>query len=180
MAEPKRPGAKARNAAAGRERIGRYLRAMENLQPVAERVVGDDQILDQTLVCERARAAGNHDPCLLEPRCRRIKRRGVGDFPAENADAFATICVDDDALLAVIHAERQHRSALVDPLQAEQPGPIGPPITQILGADADISQSLYAHRDPHRFAAIIWEAVPRGKPLVSRAAAGRGEGRTVW
>ena len=87
-------------------------------------------------------------PACFEPRRQRIERSRVGDLPAEHADAVAAVRVDDDALLAVIHAERQRRARLVDALQAEQPGAIARPITQILGADADIAESLYAHRDP--------------------------------
>ena len=38
-------------------------------------------------------------------RGQRIECLGVGNFPAEEADAFAAIGMDDDPLLAVIHAE---------------------------------------------------------------------------
>ena len=45
-------------------------------------------------------------PALLELRRERVERGGVRDFPAEEADAFAAVGIDDDALLAVVHAER--------------------------------------------------------------------------
>jgi len=51
----------------------------------------------------------------------------------------------DDALLAVVHAERHGRARLVDALQPEQVRPIARPVAQLLGAHADVAQSLNAH-----------------------------------
>ena len=75
--------------------------------------------------------------------CRdRIERRSVGHFPAEKGDTLPAGAVDDDALLAVVHAEGTRRSALVDPLKAEQPAGIFRPVFDAFGADADIAKGL--------------------------------------
>ena len=61
-----RPGAEARDRAAGLERVGGGLGAMEDLEPVAERIGEHDQVLDAALVGERARAARDLHPGLLQ------------------------------------------------------------------------------------------------------------------
>ena len=69
----------------------------------------------------------------------------VSDLPAEIADALPAIRVDDDALLAVVHAERHRGAGLVDALQTEEIGAELLPVAQFLGAKSDISQCLHAH-----------------------------------
>ena len=70
----------------------------------------------------------------------RIERGGIRHLPAEEADARAAVLIDDDALLAVVHAEREARRALVDALQAEQLRAVVAPIVERLRANADITQ----------------------------------------
>src|SRR6516225_7963018 len=77
------------------------------------------------------------------------ERRGVGDFPAEEADSFAAIGMDHDALLAVIHAERERGARLIHALQAEQTGAIAGPVVQSFSANADITQRLRSHSARH-------------------------------
>ena len=88
-------------------------------------------------------AARDLDAGRLEPRRDRIERCGVRHFPAEKADALAAGAIDDDALLAVVHAERDGLAALVDALQAEEAAGVFRPVLQTVGADADISQGLH-------------------------------------
>ena len=142
MTEAERAGAKARDRAARLERIGCRFGAVKNLEPVAQRIVEHDQILDAPLVGERAGAAGDFDTAVVQMRREGVERRRVGGFPAEKADAFAAICIDDDALLAVVHAEGERGARFVDALQAEKAAAIARPVAQILGAYADIAQSL--------------------------------------
>src|SRR6202021_718227 len=87
-----------------------------------------------------------------------IERNGVRHFPTQDTDAVATILVDDDSLLSVIHAERKRRGAFVDPLQAELAGSIVSPILYALCADSHVSQFLDAHR-----------LSPRGECILSLA-----------
>ena len=54
VAHAERAGAEAGDRAPGLERIGRDLGAVERLQPVADRIGKDDQILDAALVGQRA------------------------------------------------------------------------------------------------------------------------------
>ena len=92
------------------------------------------------------RATGT--PRLLQPGRQRLKAGRVRDLPAEEADALAAIGVDDDPLLAIVHAERDRRPALVDALQPQEAAAVGAPIAQILGADTEIAQRLRAHDEP--------------------------------
>src|SRR5215510_15841951 len=118
---------------------------MDDLQPVAERVVDDDQVLHHPLVGKRPRAARNLDIPRIELRRQHIKRGRISHFPAEHIDALPTISVNDDALLAVIHAESNGRTALVDALQAKKPRAEACPVANILGAGTDITKSFDAH-----------------------------------
>ena len=142
VAEAQRAGAKARDRAARLERLRCRFGAVKNLEPVAERIVEHDQILDVPLIGERAGAAGDLDPAVVQMRRQRVERGGVGGFPAEKTDALAAVGIDDEALLAVVHAEGERRARFVDALQAEQAAAIACPVAQILGAHADIAESL--------------------------------------
>ena len=48
-------------------------------------------------------------PAAFEPRRERVERRRVGGFPAEEIGAAFGVGVDDHALLAVVHAQRERR-----------------------------------------------------------------------
>ena len=109
---------------------------MENLDPVADRIVQHDEVLHAALVGECARAARDLDAGAIEVRREPLERRGVGDLPAEEADAFAAVGLDDDALLAVVHAERERGAALVDGLQPKQPAAVRAPVVERLGANS--------------------------------------------
>src|SRR5262245_12950494 len=92
-------------------------------------------------------------------RGERIKRRGVGDLPAVERRALVLVGMDDDALLAVVHAQRQRATALIDELHAEKPRAIGGPIFQIPGADTDIAERIEIHEFNPR-------VDPQGCPLL--------------
>ena len=115
---------------------------MKNLEPVADRVVEHDQILDVPFVGESARSLRHVDPLVLKPRGKRIERRGVRDLPAEKADTLAAIGLDDNALPTIVHAEGKRGARFVDALQSQQTRAVACPVVQILGADPDITQSL--------------------------------------
>src|SRR3984885_10102998 len=78
-------------------------------------------------------------------RRQRVERGGVGDLPAIKAYAFAGIGIDDQALLAVVHAERARGAAFVDKLHAEKTRRIGRPLVDIAGADPNIAERLQEH-----------------------------------
>src|SRR5262249_17621630 len=111
-----RSGAEARDRAAGLERIARGLGAMEDFKPVAQRIGKHDKVLDAALTPKRARAAGNLNPGLLQPRGKTIERGGVGHFPTEERDTFAAVFTDEHALLAIVHPQRQALAAPLDEL----------------------------------------------------------------
>ena len=87
------------------------------------------------------------DPGLLQPGGERVQRGGVRDLPAEEARALRHRAVDDDALLAVVHPERQQRGAALHRLQADQAGAELPPVVERGRAEPGIAQSLQ-HRAP--------------------------------
>ena len=146
VAHAERAGAVAGDRAAGLERIGRGLGAMERFEPVADRIGEHDQVLDPALIRQRPRAARDFHAVLFQMRRERIERRRVGNLPAVERRAFVFVGVDDDALLAVVHAQRQRAAALVDQLHAEKVGAVSRPILEVLGADTDIAQGVEMHR----------------------------------
>src|SRR5262249_16385276 len=75
-----------------------------------------------------------------------IQRRGIGDLPAVERRPFVLVGMDDDALLAVVHAQRQRAATFVDSLHAEKPRAIGGAVFQIAGADTDIAERIEIHR----------------------------------
>ena len=79
--------------------------AVEELEPVAGRIVEHDQVPDVPLVGERARAARHLGAGRFQPRRERVERGGVRHLPAEEADALPAVGVDHEPLLAVVHAE---------------------------------------------------------------------------
>ena len=151
MAQAERAGTKTRDRAPGPEWFGRGLGAVEQFEPVAKRIVEHDQVAHVAFVGQRAGAARHLDLVFLQMRRDGVERRRIGDLPAEKADALAAVGGDDDALLAVVHAEGERRARLVDALQAEQARAVARPVGQILGAHADIAQSLRSrtHGKPH-------------------------------
>src|ERR1700761_3068068 len=118
---------------------------MEDLDPVADRIVEYDEIADMPFVRERPAAGGYLDAAIVETARQRIKRRTIGDLPAEEVHAITVALVDHEALLAVIHPERQRRSALVDSLQAEMARAEIRPILEGFAANPYIAQGLHAH-----------------------------------
>src|SRR5262249_8820331 len=100
-------GAKAGNATSRSERLGRRLRAVEQFQPVADRIGKRDQIGNMALISKGATAVCDLNATVVEMRRPRIERIGVGNLPAKKAKALAAIRLDDDPLLAIVHAESQ-------------------------------------------------------------------------
>ena len=153
VAHAERAGAEARDVAAGLERVGGGLRAVEDLEPIAGRIVEHDQVGDVPLVGQRARAARHLGAGRLEPRRKRVERGGVRDLPAEEADALAAVGIDHEALLAVVHAERHGWSGSCRVAPGRGSSWRSCPVTQVLGADADVTQAddagfLRAHAVP--------------------------------
>ena len=142
MAEAERPGSESGDRTSGLERRLVDLGAVKRLQPIAGRVSKRNQRANPPGVCKRPWLGGDRDARALQPGGERVQRRSVGDLPAEEARAFAHGAVDDDALLAVVHPERELRVAAFDRLQADQAGPELPPIVEMVGSEPGISQCL--------------------------------------
>src|SRR5262249_25685375 len=116
-----------------------------HLDPVADRIGHHDQVLDVPLVGQPTRAARELHAVLLEVRRKRVERDRVLDLPAIERRRVGLAFLDDHALLAVVHAERQGGAAPVDQLQAEEAARIGIPVLELAGADADVPQRLQIH-----------------------------------
>ena len=108
MAHAERAGAEAGDGRPGLNGSARGLGAVEDFEPVADRIGEHDQVL-RPGARRRARGcrAATCDAGLFKLRGDGVERGGVRDLPAEEADAFAAVLADDHALLAVVHAERE-------------------------------------------------------------------------
>ena len=102
-----RPGAETRDRSARLKRLARGLGAVEDFEPIAQRIREHDEVLDAALVGKRARAARHLDAGLLQSCIKSIERGGVGHLPAEESDALAAVLAHNDALLSIVHAQRE-------------------------------------------------------------------------
>ena len=133
------------------------LGAMECLEPVTDRIGKNDQVPDAAFLGQCAGSARHPDAVFFQMPSQFIERLGVGDFPAVERRAFVLVGMDDDALLAVVHAQRQRAAALVDKLHAEEIRAVTRPILEIFGADTDITQGVEVHRgSPAGFVLIVY------------------------
>ena len=101
-------GAETGDVAAGLERGLGYVGAVEGFQAVTGRIGEGDQPGHAALVGQRCGFAFHSNAGAVETGGEQIKRRGVGDFPAEDLGAGFDGAVDEQALFAVVHAERAH------------------------------------------------------------------------
>src|SRR6202030_999936 len=83
---------------------------------------------------------GDLDAVGFQVRAEPIERRGIRHLPAEEADALAAVLVHDQALLAIVHAQRERRAAAVDRLQAQELRAVARPVVDVLGAEPDIAE----------------------------------------
>ena len=146
MAHAERAGAEAGDGAAGLERIGGGLGAVEDFQPVAGGVGQHDQVAHLALFGERPGAARERHLVALEVGRIGVERGCVADLPAEEARGIAGVLVHHQPLLLVVHPERGRAAALVDELHAEKPAGIGRPVLEVCRAEADIAERFQAHR----------------------------------
>src|SRR5262249_25141939 len=111
----------------------------------------------------------------LDARRHGVERRGVGDLPAEEADALPAVGVDHEALLAIVHAEGKARAALVDALQTEEVFAIARPVAHVLAANPDVAQRFAAHDPPRslRSARAAVHASRKNRPLRIKPPAAR-------
>src|SRR5262249_46827536 len=72
-------------------------------------------------------------PGAPDPRRPRVEPRRIGDLPAIEGRALAAVLGNDDALLAIVHAERERGTAVVDELHAEKLAAIGGPVLEAPG-----------------------------------------------
>ena len=167
MSDAERAGAETRDRAPRTEWRVVDLGAVECLEPVAAGIAKRDQAGDAPCVRQRPWLGRDGDPGRFQPACELIEAGGVGDFPAEEARAFAHRTVDDDALLAVVHPERQQRIAALDGLQADQGGPELSPVLQRIRSEARVTQTQHCcHPVPP---ADFFRALLPPPPLASNA-----------
>ena len=90
-------------------------------------------------------AAATIDAVGVEVRGEGIEGGRVGDLPSEAMRGGIAVLLDDDALLAVVHAENQARTRALDELHAEQSGPVVRPVLEVVGPDSDIAERRERH-----------------------------------
>ena len=130
MAEAERAGAEAGDRAAGAERRVGDLGAIKCLEPIAGGIPERNQAANAPVIGERLRLGDNLDLGSFQPGRQSVQRRRIGNLPAEEALAFRHRAVDDNALLAVVHAECEQGRTALDCLQADQSGPELPPVVE--------------------------------------------------
>ncbi len=119
--------------------------AVERLQPVAGRIGEADQLAHETLIGQAAGSRRTATPAASSRGAERVERGGVRDLEAEIALAVGQRAVDDQALLAVVHAEGAAGVAALDHLHAEPVGGEIGPVGQVGRADADIAEGADGH-----------------------------------
>src|SRR5258705_472370 len=77
-----RPGAKAGDAGAGAEGLGRDLGSVKRFERVADRIAKHDEVAHAPLIRQRAAAARDRHAGFLQAAGQRIERGAVRDFPA--------------------------------------------------------------------------------------------------
>lgn len=130
---------------------------MKRLEAVAGGVAKRDQATHPPAICERLRLRGHRDAGALQPCRQRVEGRTVGHLPAEEPCAFALGAVDHDALLAVVHPEREQRIAALDCLQPDEASAELPPVVERVGAEASISETQNRHLRL-RHLSVFWAA----------------------
>ena len=126
-----RPGRKGSLASGG---------PVERLEPVARRVLEQDEVGDVALVGQAAGRAADLGSMRIEPRRQRVEGGRVRRLPTEEGEALALVAGHDQALLAVVHAKGPHRAAAVDLLHAEQTGGVRAPVVEPRRTDPDIAE----------------------------------------
>src|SRR5262249_32460529 len=100
------------------------------------------------LVGKRPGAARHLYAGCFQMRGDRIEGGGVGDLPTVEGWSLIFVGVHDDALLAIVHTQRQGAPALIDQLHAEKTRAVAPPVFQLGGADTDITKRIKIHGFP--------------------------------
>jgi putative endonuclease len=86
--------------------------------------------LHPALVGKGARPVRNLNACRCQTGGQSVKPGGVGDLPAEKGDALAAVLAHDQALLSVVHPQREALGAEVDELHAQKSRAEAGPVLQ--------------------------------------------------
>ena len=100
----------------------RKLRPVEGFEWIARGIAERDQLGHMPLIGQRARSARDLDAGVVEPAGKTIELGAGCNLPARHAQAGIAAAVDDQPLLAVVHAEGTHAAAAIDLLHPEQVG----------------------------------------------------------
>src|SRR6516162_2317949 len=145
VSHAERACAETRDRAAGLEWFLCRLSPPEGFDLVLKRVLEAYEALHLALLAQRP-TAGLHRHFVLGEPCREgVKRCLVRRLPAKVAEAIVSVIFDDDALLAVVHAERHALLRSVDLLHAEEAGTEMGPIVEALRRDPNVPERLDLH-----------------------------------
>src|ERR1700733_101015 len=151
-----RAGAEARDVAGRFEGRVRDHGTVERLQPVAGGVGERDHPGHAARVSQRGRLTLHSDPSLLKAARQRIEPRRICYLPAEHLGTRRDSTVDEQTLLAVIHAERARPAAAVHLLHPEPGGRKRAPVLDLVRSNPQIAECLYFHSEPP--IVVFWRA----------------------
>ena len=146
MAKAERTGAKTGNRTTGEERRIVDLGAVKGFEAIACGIAKRDQPADAPGIRQRLRLGDDMDLVLFQPAASASSAAASATSQPKKRSPSGHRAVDDDALLAVVHPERQQRIAALNRLQPDQAGAELPPVVEIGRSEPGISQSLQCHR----------------------------------
>ena len=147
---PRGPVFEARDVPARNEGIFGQHRAVEELEPIAGRVLRDRQVGDEPSAGQIAAATSDLDAGIRKTRAKPVQRCSVRHFPAQVCQGIAGLRGHDQPLLPVIHAERHLAGATIDRLHAQLASGIVRPVRQSVGANAQIAKCRDHEPEPAR------------------------------
>jgi hypothetical protein len=92
---------------------------VEGFHAVAGRIAERNHLGSATLVRHGSRFTPDRDASRLQPCSQCVESRRVGDLLTEKLLSVGKAAVEDEALLAIVHAEGPHGAATINRLEAK-------------------------------------------------------------
>jgi hypothetical protein len=130
-----------------------------NLDPIACGIIEPDQLGDVTLIGKCARPARDLDAVVIYPAGQAGKLHAARHFPAHHRKTGIAAAIDDQPLLAVVHAKGADAPASIGQLHPKQIGGHLVPLIQLRGFDPDVAE----RGDFHPFLQVIASVAARDR-----------------
>lgn len=105
-----------------------------------------DQALNMALIGQSAVARKNIDPRIDQAGREMVEIGFCRNFPPHEAKAIPVITIDEQALLAIIHATAQRALCAIQHLHTKKPARELGPILKLIGLHPNITQRGDCHR----------------------------------